>query len=263
MDLGLEGKAAVVLASSQGIGRATARTLAREGCKVAMCARGAAALEAAAQEIRAATGATILARPLDVEKRAPMREFVRHVVKEFGTIHVLVTNGGGPPSGKPLDFSDDQWDDAVNSTLMVAVNWTREVAPILVAQKWGRIVHLTSTSVKQPIDGLILSNTMRVGVVGFAKTMSRELAPHNVLVNVVCPGFTDTERLKALTRARAQEARTPPEEIARRMTAEIPLGRIAEPEEIADVVAFLASERASFLTGATIQVDGGATRGLL
>lgn len=263
MDLGLDGKTAVVLASSRGMGRATARSLAREGCKVAMCARGAEALEAAAQEIRAETGATILTRSLDVEKRAPMREFVRHVVEEFGTIHVLVANCGGPPFGKAFDLSDDQWDDAVDSTLMVAVNWTREVAPIMIAQKWGRIVHLTSISVKQPIDGLILSNTMRAGVAGFAKTMSRELAPHNVLVNVVCPGLTNTERLKDLAQARAKESRTTPEEVARRMTAEIPLGRIGEPEEIADVVAFLASERASFLTGTTIQVDGGATRGLL
>jgi len=263
MDLGLQDKVALVLASSKGMGRAVARSLAREGCRLALCARGVEGLEKTAREIRGETGRPVLARPLDVEERPSMREFVRDVVKEYGTIHILVTNCGGPPPGGLATLSDEQWNRSVDSTLMVAIQWTREVSPILIAQKWGRIVHITSTSVKQPIDGLLLSNTMRAGVVGFAKSTSRELAPHRVLVNVICPGMTNTERLRELAKARAKEAGTTEEEAFRRMTAEIPLGRLGEPEEIADVVTFLASARASYLTGATIQVDGGAIRGLL
>ncbi len=263
MDLGLQDKVAVVLASSKGLGLAAARSLAAEGCRLALCARGAEALAQAARSIWEEAGRPIFARSLDVEQREPMREFVKAVVKEFGTIHILVTNCGGPPPGLSLEMSDEQWDAAVRSTLLVSVDWTREIAPFMIRQRWGRIVHIASTSVKQPIDGLVLSNTMRSGVVGFAKTCSREFAPHGVLVNVVCPGLMDTDRLRALAEVRSRNAGVSAEEMLRRMTADIPLGRIGKTDEFASVIAFLASERASYLTGATIQVDGGAFRGMM
>lgn len=263
MDLGLKNKAAIVLASSKGLGRASALALAREGCNLALCARGGEALKRTVDEIRDETGVAVFSRQLDVENRELMRGFVREVIEEYGAIHVLVTNSGGPPPGTSRSLGDGEWDDAVRSTLMVAINWTRAVVPQMVKQEWGRIVHITSISVKQPIDGLILSNTMRVGVVGYAKSVSRELAPHNVLVNTVCPGSYRTDRLRELAEDRAKAAGSTAEEAFRHMAADVPLGRIGDPQELGDVVAFFASERASYLTGTTIQVDGGAYRGTM
>ncbi len=247
MNLGLKGKTAVVLAASKGMGRASAAALAEEGCRVAICARTKADVERTGREI----GAEI-AEAVDVEKRADMRGFLDGVLAKFGAIHVLVTNCGGPPPGRPLELDDTAWARAVESTLMVAINWVRAVAPTMIAQKWGRIVNITSIAVKQPVDTLILSNTMRAGVVGFAKSMAKELAPHGITVNNLCPGLILTDRLKHLG-----------DEHLRRMTAEIPMGRVGTPEEFAAVVAFLAGEPARYVTGATIQVDGGLYRGLL
>lgn len=263
MDLGLKDKVAVVLASSKGMGKATALALAEEGCKLAICARSPDTLEAAAAELRKKTGRPVLALPVNVANAADRERFLDAVIKEYGTVHVLVTNGGGPPTGRGLDLPEPAFEAAARSGLLAVIHWTRAVAPYMIAQKWGRILHVESLSVKQPIDGLILSNTMRAGVAGFAKTMARELAPHGVLVNVLCPGFTDTERLEGNIESRAKDAGVPVEELWRQTRAQIPLGRIARPEEFAAVAAFLASERASYLTGAVISVDGGVCRGLL
>ncbi len=263
MDLGLKNKVGIVLASSKGLGKASALALAREGCNLALCARGGEALKNTADEIRKETGVAVFTRQLDVQNREMMRGFIQEVLEEYGAIHVLVTNSGGPPPGTSRSLGDEEWDEAVHSTLMVAINWSRAISPQMVKQEWGRIVHITSISVKQPIDGLILSNTMRVGVVGYAKSVSRELAPHNILVNTVCPGSYHTDRLKSLAETRAKAVGSTAEEAFKHMAADIPLGRIGDPQEMGDVVAFLASERASYLTGATIQVDGGVYRGMM
>jgi 3-oxoacyl-[acyl-carrier protein] reductase len=263
MNLGLRDKAALVLASSKGMGFASAMALAEEGMKVAVCARTRAEIERAAAEIRSKTQRPVMARALDVEDRRAAREMVDAVQREFGGLHVLVTNCGGPPPGKPLELSDEQWDGAVGSTLMVSVNWTRAAAPVMIRQRWGRVIHITSIAVKQPIDSLILSNTMRAGVAGFAKTMARELAPHGITVNTLCPGMILTDRLRSLAESRARASGGTADEALQRMTAEIPAGRIGTPEEFAAVVAFLASDRASYVTGTLLQVDGGAYRGLV
>ena len=263
MNLWIKDKVALVLASSKGMGYATALALAEEGMRVAICARTRADVKKAAETIEAKTKRPVLWRALDVEKRKDARDMMGVILKEFGGLHVLVTNCGGPPPGKPLEMTDEQWDGAAASTLMVAVNWTRVVAPTMISQRWGRIIHITSIAVKQPIDGLILSNTMRAGVAGFSKTMAKELAPHNITVNTLCPGLIMTDRLKNLAEVRAKTWNCSVDEAFKKMTAEIPCGRIGTPEEFAGVVTFLASERASYVTGVTLQVDGGAYRGLI
>lgn len=263
MNLGLKDKVALVLASSKGMGLASALALAEEGMKVAICARTKSDVKKAAAEIEAATKRPVLWRALDVTRRKDARDMVAVVLKEFGGLHVLVTNCGGPPPGKPLEITDAQWDEAVTSTLMVAVNWARAAAPVMVGQRWGRIINITSIAVKQPVDGLILSNTMRAGVAGFAKTLAKELAPHNVTVNTLCPGLVMTDRLRELAGVRAKAWSCSVDEAFKRLTADIPAGRIGTPAEFAAVVAFLASEKASYVTGVTLQVDGGAFKGLL
>jgi 3-oxoacyl-[acyl-carrier protein] reductase len=192
-----------------------------------------------------------------------LKDKVDAVVREWGAIHVLVTNCGGPPPTRPLETTDAQWRDAVTSTMMVSIDWTRAVAPIMIRQRWGRVINITSLAVKQPIDNLILSNAMRAGVAGFAKTMSRELAPHNITVNTLCPGLIMTDRIRARADLRAKAARISAPLALRAMEGEIPAGRIGTPDEFAAVVAFLAGEGASYVNGVTLQVDGGACRGLL
>jgi 3-oxoacyl-[acyl-carrier protein] reductase len=262
MNFGLRDKVAVVLAASRGMGFASAKALAREGCRLAICARTRKDLENAAGEIEKQTEASVFRLPIDITKRAHMQKFMGAVKRKFGAIHILVVNCGGPPPGYPLDLTDKDYDDAVRSTLMVAIDWMRAAAPVMVRQEWGRIIAIESTSIKQPIDGLALSNTMRAGVAGFAKSLSRQVAASGVTVNTLCPGMIMTDRLKSLAEIRAKKAGVTVEEQFKRMTSEVPAGRIGTPEEFANVVAFLASEQARYVTGTVIQVDGGAYRGL-
>ncbi|MBI2071144.1 MAG: SDR family oxidoreductase [Elusimicrobia bacterium] len=263
MDLGLKNKVALVLASSKGLGKAAAMALANEGCRLAVCGRDPKTLNAAAKEIKRITGAPVLAEAMDVENKRARERMIGKILKRYGGIDILVTNSGGPVPGKSLELPDREWPKAVSSTLMVAVDWTRAVAPVMMKKRWGRIIHILSISVKQPIDGLILSNTMRAGAAGFAKTTATELAPHGILVNALCPGLFLTGRLEELIERRRKQSGRRRAEEAERMASEIPLGRIGRPEELGSVIAFLASERASFITGAVLQVDGGLYRGLL
>ncbi|MFQ5664461.1 MAG: SDR family oxidoreductase [Terriglobia bacterium] len=263
MDLELKGKVAVVAAASQGLGRAIAEALAAEGVWVAICARTATRLHATAEEIRQQTGAEVLAVPTDVTRAEEVERFVQAVIDRWGTVHIGVANAGGPPAKEFPAISLDDWQNAVALNLMSAVHLARAVLPPMRAQKWGRLVFLTSASVKEPIEGLLLSNSVRSAVAGLSKTLANECGGDNVLVNTVCPGYTRTERLEELAASLSQQRGVTREQIARGWTAQIPLGRIGEPRELAALVAFLASERASYITGTAIAVDGGRTRSLL
>lgn len=263
MDLGLKDKIAVVAAASQGLGRAIAEALAAEGARVAVCARSRAPLETAAEEIRRQTGAEILAVPADVTRPADVERFVNAAVERWGTVHVAVANAGGPPSKDFAAITLEDWQQAVTLNLMSSVHLARAVLPPMRAQKWGRLLFLTSVAVKQPIEGLLLSNSVRSGVTGLAKSLANECARDNVLVNTVCPGYTRTERLNELVDALSQKKGVSRDEVIEGWTRQTPLGRLAEPKEVAALFAFLASEQASYITGSTIAVDGGWVRSLL
>jgi 3-oxoacyl-[acyl-carrier protein] reductase len=262
MDLGLRNRVAIVAASSQGLGKAVAAALAREGAKLAMCARTAATIESAAEEIRSAAGVEVLAKAMDVTNPAEVHLLVAETVERFGRVDICVTNAGGPPSKTFAETSQEDWGAAVNLNLMSTLHFAREVLPIMQKQRWGRLITITSVAVKQPIDGLILSNSVRSAVSGLVKSLSNEYGKDNVLVNNVCPGYTRTERLKELAAKLASTSGTTPEQVEQRWTSQIPLGRLAEAEEFANVVAFLASERASYITGASIAIDGGLIKGI-
>jgi 3-oxoacyl-[acyl-carrier protein] reductase len=263
MDLGLKGKAAIVTAASKGMGRACAMGLAAEGARVAVCARREDELQAAAALIREKSKGEVLAVPADVTRAADIERVVARTVEAFGGVEILVANAGGPPVGGFDQMSDAEWLAAFELTFLSTVRLVREVLPHMRRRRWGRIVTIQSSSVKQPIEGLILSNGIRPGVAGLAKTLAAELGRDNILINTVCPGRILTDRLRSHLGSRAQAAGKSLEEFLPQAAGEIPLGRIGSPEEFADVVVFLASERASYVTGTTLQVDGGLIRGLL
>src|SRR5258708_1612764 len=235
--------------------------LAREGAKLAICARTASAISAAGDEMRGATGADVLAQPADVPDRDAVHRLVAETAERFGRIDICVTNAGGPPSKKFAETTVEDWQSAVNLNLMSTVYFAREVLPLMQKQRWGRFLTITSVSVKQPIDGLVLSNSVRSAVSGLVKSLSNEYGPYNVLVNNICPGYARTQRLAGLSTQLAQGGGVTAEQIQQRWTSQIPLGRLGEVEEFASVVAFLASERASYITGASIAVDGGWVKG--
>ncbi|MGA7626680.1 MAG: SDR family oxidoreductase [Candidatus Acidiferrales bacterium] len=263
MDLGLKGRVAIVAAASKGLGRAVAQELAQEGCDVAICARTAADVERTAKEIGASSGREAFWRAFDVTDANAVRDFVAAVDQKYGRIDICVTNAGGPPSKKFLDISLDEWRTAVNLTLLSAVYFAYEVLPRMQRRHWGRFITITSISVKQPIDGLLLSNSLRAGVAGMAKTLANEFGPDGITVNNVCPGYTLTDRLEELFQKRAQDSGVKYEEVLKQAEASVPIRRFARPDEFAAMVSFLASERASSVNGTTIAIDGGSTRGLL
>jgi 3-oxoacyl-[acyl-carrier protein] reductase len=263
MDLGLRGKVAIVAAASKGLGKAVAAELAQEGAELAICARNSADLENAAREIRERTGRAVFAQMLDVTNAAGVQSFVAEVERQYGRVDICVTNAGGPPAKKFLDITVDEWRKAVELTLMSAVFFAREVLPRMRQRRWGRLITITSVSVKQPIDNLLLSNSIRAAVTGLAKTLANEFGADGITVNNVCPGYTLTERLGELADNMATGAGTSRDAVINQWAAQIPIGRVATPEEFAALVAFLASERASSINGATIPVDGGWVKGLL
>ncbi len=264
MDLGLRDKVAIVMAASKGLGRACAAALAAEGAGVTIGARGAQALEKTALEIQQATRSRVLAVPTDVTKAEDVEAIVTATVREFGRIDILVNNAGGPPAGKFESFGDAQWQAAFELNLLSTVRLVRLVLPHMRKTGSGRIITIVSTSVKQPIDGLILSNAIRSGVVGLAKTLSVELAPDNITVNNVCPGRILTDRLRQIYHINERVQQGVSEEaVLKEMAQDVPMGRVGKPEELGALVAFLASQQAAYITGTTIQVDGGLVRSLL
>lgn len=261
MDMGLRGKVAVVAAASKGLGKAAAFALAREGVNLAICARHE-TVAATAEEIRKATGVDVLAVQADVSKAGDIADFVTKAAEHFGRIDILVTNAGGPPSGRFDMFNDADWQAAFDLTLMSAVRMIRAVLPHMRKAGGGRIVNITSASVKQPIEGLLFSNSLRPAIVGMAKTLSFELAKDNILINNVGPGTHDTDRIRELDAAKAAREGRRVADVAAESVKAIPLGRRGRPDELAGLIVFLCSNHAGFMTGTTIQVDGGANRAL-
>ncbi|HET9016114.1 MAG TPA: SDR family oxidoreductase [Thermomicrobiaceae bacterium] len=261
MDLGLRGKVALVPASSSGLGRAVALVLAEEGARLAICSRDAGAIEAVAAEARQ-RGAEVLATAADVSRADDIDRLVASTVERFGGIDVLVTNAGGPPAGTFDRFSDDDWQAAFELTLMSVVRLIRASLPSMQARGGGAIVCMTSSSIKQPIPNLLLSNVMRAGVAGLAKTLADEVADDHIRVNTIVPGRIATPRVEHLDRVNAEREGVAVAVVEQREATRIPLRRYGGPEEFADAVAFLVSDRASYITGATLQVDGGMIRSL-
>jgi 3-oxoacyl-[acyl-carrier protein] reductase len=263
MDLGLRGKVALVAAASRGLGRAIAEELGAEGASLVMCARGREALTEASEAVRTTSGVDVLAVPADVSRPEDVTRLVQSAIARFGRVDILVTNAGGPPSGPFESLGPEKWDDAVRLTLMSTINLCREILPGMKQRKWGRIINVTSITVKQPVEGLMLSNSLRAGVTGFARTLANEVARDGITVNNILPGFTRTRRVEELAKATAEREGIPIDEVMNRQKASIPMRRLGEPREFAAVAAFLASERASYVTGTSIQVDGGWIRSLL
>lgn len=263
MDLGIEGRVALVAASSKGLGRAIAAELAAEGCNLVLCARGEADLSSAADTIREEAGVQVEAVAADLTDPAGVERVVRAGVGRFHAIDILVTNTGGPPAGPFESHTPEVWDHAVAQNLSSVVNLCRSVLPGMRARGWGRILNVTSIAVKQPVDGLILSNSVRAAVTGFARTLANEVADEGITVNNVMPGYTRTERLDVLARHVAESGEVDPTTVFENWGAEIPMGRVGEPRELAAVAAFLVSERASYVTGQSVAVDGGWIRSLL
>jgi len=262
MDLGLRNKVALVAAASQGLGKASAMSLAQEGARLVICSRNEQSIRKTAEEIRAKTGATVVPVVADVSKNEDITTFVQTAIREFGTVHVLVNNAGGPPTGHILKVSDEEWAKGVQLTLMSVIRCIREVLPYMEKQQWGRIVSIVSIAAKQPINELLISSTLRPGILGLTKVLSNQYAKDNITVNTICPGLILTNRQKELSASRASEKSMTMEEYLADSAKAIPTGRLGRPEEIGDVVTFLASEQAGYINGVNLLVDGGSARGI-
>ena len=262
MDLGLKNKVALVAASSQGIGLATAEAFAVEGCRVAMCARNPQVLHSAAEKIRKQLNAEVFAEAFDVSDSAAVSRFVAEVAHQFGSVDICVTNAGGPPAKGFLSCSLDEWKRALDLNFLSAVYFCREVIPHMQRRGWGRIVTLTSITTKQPVADLVLSNAVRASVVGLVKSLANEFGKDGILVNNVGPGFTATDRLRELAKARAAASGKKEEDLFEAWAADAPLKRLGDPREVAQTIVWLASECASYITGQTVLVDGGLYKGL-
>jgi len=258
MDLGLKGKRAIVMAASRGLGYASALGLAREGCKLIVCSRDQARIEAAAAAITKETNAEVKALVADVSSASEAKRLVDAAVSAYGGLEIVVHNAGGPPAGETLQMTDEQWQKAFEQNLLSFTRIVGAAAPEMKKAGYGRVITIASSSIKQPIPNLALSNALRAGVWGIAKTLSRELAPQGILVNVIAPGRIDTERIAELEQANATKSGKSIEDVRKASVGSIPLGRLGRPEELANLVVFLASQAGSYITGQAITVDGAA-----
>jgi 3-oxoacyl-[acyl-carrier protein] reductase len=262
MDLGLKGKRALVLAASRGLGYACARGLAQEGCHLVICSRDETRIQAAATQIRKDTGANIEALVADVSSPAEADRLVAAAVSAFGGLDILVHNAGGPPAGGFSSVTEPQWAQAFEQNLMSFVRIVHAAVPEMKKAGYGRVLTIASSSIKQPIPNLVLSNAFRAGVWGVAKTMAQELGPQGILVNVIAPGRISTERIAELDQANATKGGKPIDDVRKASVAAIPLGRLGDPEEFANLVVFLASAKASYISGQGVFVDGAASTAL-
>lgn len=263
MDLGISNKTAFVAASSQGLGKASALALAKEGVRLAVCSRNGEVLNSAAEEIRTLTGAEVLPIVADVADAIQIESALRKAAEHFGTIDILVNNAGGPPAGPITALTDAEWTKSFELTMMSVVRMSRAVLPYMERQQWGRIITIVSLAAKEPINDLLISSTIRPGILGLSKVLANQYGARGITVNTVCPGYILTQRQQELSLTRSRQHGTTVEEYFGERTKNIPAGRLGRPEELGDVVAFLASERASFINGANIIVDGGQARGIM
>jgi 3-oxoacyl-[acyl-carrier protein] reductase len=262
METGLSNRVAVIAGSSQGLGRATALAFAAEGAHVAICARSPQTLQQVATAIRHRFGTQVHSEAFDVRGTSAIEQFVKNVHSVFGRIDICVPNAGGPPAKEFLQTKDQEWDDAFALNLRSAVTFARYVIPYMQQQHWGRIITISSITVREPQPQLVLSNAVRAGIMGLVRTLANEFGKYGITVNNVAPGYTATDRLKELSSRKAAASDVSEEQIEQTWIDQIPIGRLGQPEEIADAIVWLASERASFITGQTILVDGGMYKGL-
>ena len=262
MNLNLKNKNAIVCASSQGLGKAAAMDLAMEGVNLAICSRDQKKIDRAKKEILMKTDQNIKILSLEVNLDSPeeINAFYKEVESNLGSVDILVNNTGGPPPSSFDQISDEDWLNAFNSTMMSSVRLSRAVIPHMKENNWGRIINISSVSVKTPVNGLFLSNSLRMGVLGWAKALADELAVYGVTVNTVCPGYTRTERVEAILESQSSSSGLSKEEIEKTIADNIPMKRVGEAEDLAGLITFLASERANYMTGLAVQVDGGSAR---
>jgi len=262
MDLGLKAKVAVVAASSKGLGRAAAEALAREGANLALCSRDEGRIRKTADDLKQIYGVQVFSAPCDVTDQESVKAFGSRVLETFGTVHILFTNAGGPAPGDVLEVNPKDYENALQLNLVSAINLVYAFLPAMQEQGWGRIIASTSITVKQPIPMLVLSNVSRVGLIAFVKSLSEKCASRNITANAVAPGYILTERVKEILEDRMKRENISYEEALKAVVQQIPAGRAGDPEEFGALVAFLASERASYINGETILIDGGMHRGL-
>ena len=262
MDLGLKNKVALVAASSHGLGRAVAEELAAEGASLIICGRNTTDIEHAAAEIEERTGVEVLALAADVSRPDDVSRLIDLGIARFGRIDILITNAGGPPTGTFETLTREEWESATRLTFFSAIELARHVLPGMKERRWGRILNITSITVKQPVEGLMLSNSLRAGLTGFARTLANEVATYGITVNNILPGYTRTERVEELATQMAAKQGITAAEFKAKWEQEIPMRRLGEPREFAALATFLVSERASYITGASFQVDGGWIKSL-
>ena len=262
MNLNLKNKNAIVCASSQGLGKAAAIDLAKEGVNLAICSRDQEKIDKAKEEILQKTehNIKVIALKADLDSLEDIQIFLQEVEHSLGEVDILVNNTGGPPPSTFEQISDEDWQNAFNSTMMSAIRLSRAVVPNMKKKEWGRIINISSVSVKTPVNGLFLSNSLRMGVLGWAKALADELAAHGITVNTVCPGYTRTERVEAILESQSSSSGLSKEEIEKTIADNIPMKRVGEAEDLAGLITFLASEKANYMTGLAVQVDGGSAR---